>query len=186
MPRTAGSFGRVGNLRRDAMVAGMAGDTVLRPLPEVLRELRTSPEGLTAAEASARLVAHGPNELAGRRGPSLLAALVRQLIHPLALLLWVAAVLALATVSTVLGVGILLVIALNAALAVVQERHAEHAVAALSAYLPPHAVVLRDRQRTAVEARTIVPGDVVIVGEGDAICADAKIVSGAWRSTSPP
>ncbi|HEU5036611.1 MAG TPA: cation-transporting P-type ATPase [Nocardioides sp.] len=155
------------------------GPGLLQPLPRVLADLGTTPEGLTSDEAAARLAQVGPNELVAHGGPSFLAALIRQLVHPLALLLWLAAGLALLTGTVVLGVAILLVIALNAAFALIQERHAEHAVAALSAYLPPHAVVLRDGRRADVEARTIVPGDVVQVAEGDAICADAKLVSGA-------
>ncbi|GAB2449653.1 cation-transporting P-type ATPase [Nocardioides hungaricus] len=156
----------------------MGPELLLRPLPAVLAELTTTSEGLGAAEAAARLERYGANELVAHGGPSFLGALVRQLVHPLALLLWLAAALALGTQAVVLGVAILLVIALNAAFALVQERHAEHAVAALGAYLPPRAVVLRDGRRTAVEARAIVPGDVVVVEEGDAICADAKLIAG--------
>ncbi len=157
----------------------MRPELLLRPLPTVLEELGTTVDGLDSTEAAARAERSGPNELVAHRGPSFTATLVRQLIHPLALLLWVAAGLSLATGSVVLGVAILLVIALNAGFALVQERHAEHAVAALSAYLPPHAMVLRDGRRVSIEAREIVPGDVIVVEEGDAICADAKVVSGA-------
>ncbi|GAA1148341.1 cation-transporting P-type ATPase [Nocardioides aquiterrae] len=159
------------------MMAG--GPGLLQPLPDVLADLGVTPAGLTSDQAAERLARFGPNELTAHRGPSFLSALVRQLVHPLALLLWLAAGLALATGTVVLGVAILLVIALNAAFALAQERHAEHAVAALSAYLPPHAVVLRDGGRAGIEAREIVPGDVVLVEEGDAICADAKLLSGA-------
>ena len=157
----------------------MRTELLMQPLPCVLRELEATSEGHSGSVATARLERYGANELVAHRGPSFVSALVRQLVHPLALLLWLAAALALATHAVVLGVAIVLVIALNAAFALAQERHAEHAVAALSAYLPPHAVVLRDGRRTPVEARTIVPGDVVLVEEGDAICADAKLLSGA-------
>ncbi|MBB3043757.1 cation-translocating P-type ATPase [Nocardioides soli] len=152
---------------------------LVRSLPDVLVGLGTTMDGLTDQEAHARLDRYGPNELAVHRGPSLLTSLVRQLIHPLALLLWLAATLSFLTGAVTLGVAILLVIALNAALALLQERHAEHAVAALSAYLPPHALVVRDGRRNRIEARAVVPGDLVVFGEGDAVCADAKILSGA-------
>lgn len=157
----------------------MPDDLLLQPLSGVLTGLSVTTDGLSEAEAAVRLERYGANELVAHPGPSFLGALVRQLVHPLALLLWLAAGLALATHATVLGVAIVLVIALNAAFALIQERHAEHAVAALSAYLPPHAVVLRDGRRVAIDASTIVPGDVLLVEEGDAICADAKLVSGA-------
>lgn len=154
-------------------------ELLLQPLPEVLETLHTGPDGLTVAEAERRLSEHGPNELAVAGGPSLLGALVRQLVHPLALLLWVAAALSLATQGPTLGIAIVTVIALNAGFALLQERHAEHAVAALTAYLPPHAVVLRDGHHVSIEARQIVPGDVVVIEEGDAICADARLLSGS-------
>lgn len=156
-----------------------AAGVLLRPVAAVLQELQATREGLTDLDAARRLEEHGPNELKAHPGPSLLASLARQLLHPLALLLWLAAVLALSTGALVLSVAIVLVIGLNAVLALVQERHAEHAVAALSAYLPPHARVVRQGHRVSVEARTIVPGDLVVVGEGDAICADAKVLEGA-------
>ncbi|WP_395695132.1 cation-translocating P-type ATPase [Nocardioides sp.] len=161
------------------MTVGPGPDLLLRRLPDVLDGLRTGPEGLTTQEASVRLADAGPNELVARRGPSFLSQLVHQLVHPLALLLWLAAALSLATGAVTLGVAIVLVIALNAAFALVQERHAEHAVAALSSYLPLQGLVVRDGQRVRVEARTIVPGDVLVVEEGDAVCADAKVLSGA-------
>ena len=79
-----------------------------------------------------------------------LSVLVRQLTHPLALLLWLAAVLALTTQSITLGVAIVAVIALNACFALIQERHAQHAVAALSRYLPRRVSVVRDGSETVV------------------------------------
>ena len=161
------------------MTVGPVPDLLLAPLPDVLAGLRTSADGLTADEAAARLARDGPNELTARPGPSFLSQLVRQLVHPLALLLWLAAGLSLATGAVTLGVAILLVIALNAGFALIQERHAEHAVAALSSYLPQQAVVVREGRQARVEARLIVPGDVLVVEEGDAICADAKLLSGA-------
>jgi len=162
-----------------AAPSGVAGNILFQPLHAVVEHLATDAAGLTSADAAERLARHGPNELAAHKGPSFRASLGRQLVHPLALLLWLAAVLALATGAGILGVAILLVIALNAVFALAQERHAEHAVAALSAYLPPHAVAVRDGRRTVVDAREIVPGDLILVEEGDAVCADAKLVSGA-------
>jgi calcium-translocating P-type ATPase len=149
------------------------------PLPDLLARLETDGEGLAPEEAARRLAEVGPNLLSVASGPSLLSALLRQLLHPLALLLWVAAALALATQGLALGVAILAVIALNAAFALAQERHAEHAVAALSAYLPQQAVVVRGGHRAQVDARDIVPGDLVVVEEGETICADARLVSGS-------
>jgi calcium-translocating P-type ATPase len=148
-------------------------------LPHLVDELGSGPDGLTSDEARARLLATGPNVLEVTDEEGLLVPLVRQLTHPLALLLWLAAVLALTTQSVTLGIAIVLVIALNAAFALIQERHAQHAVEALSRYLPLHATVVRDGVERVTDASEVVPGDVLVVREGDAICADARLVDGA-------
>lgn len=134
--------------------------------------------GLTAEEARGRLAVHGRNELVPPRGAGLLSTVMRQLVHPLALLLWAAAALALSTQGLALGCAILGVILVNATFAIVQERHAEHAVAALASYLPPLATVVRDGAEVVVPASEVVPGDLMLLEEGDAVCADARVLSG--------
>ena len=136
-------------------------------------------EGLSSLEAGRRLLATGPNELLQRRGTPWPRALARQLTHPLALLLWAAAALALVSGGTVVAIAVFIVIALNAALAFAQEQQAGKAVEALSRYLPQHAMVVRDGQRRQVEARVLVPGDVIVVSEGDGISADARLLAGS-------
>ncbi|GAB3766889.1 calcium-translocating P-type ATPase [Nocardioides ginsengisegetis] len=157
----------------------VSADLLLRDATTVVDRLGSGPDGLTQDEAARRLVESGPNELSVARTSGLLGALVRQLTHPLALLLWAAAVLAATTQGATLAVAITCVIGINAAFALGQERHAEHAVAALAQYLPPHATVVRGGRELSVEARQVVPGDLLVVEEGVAICADAKIVTGA-------
>lgn len=154
-------------------------DLLSAPLSEVLDRLDCDASGLSSAEAARRLAVEGPNTLATRSSGGLVGTVARQLLHPLALLLWCAAGLALTTQGPALGVAILAVIALNAVFAVVQERHAEHAVAALTAYLPRHATVVRDGRHVVVEAAAVVPGDVLLVEEGAAVSADARILVGA-------
>ena len=151
----------------------------LGPRSALLSELGGGPSGLTPAEAARRLHDHGANVLEVRGDEGLIGPLVRQLTHPLALLLWLAAALALTTQGTTLGTAIVAVIALNAGFALVQERHAQHAVAALSRYLPAQAVVVRDGQETVVDTADVVPGDLLVVREGDAVCADARLVEGS-------
>ncbi len=79
---------------------------------------------------------YGPNELRRRGGPRWPRELARQLTHPLALLLWLAAALSFAVGNQTVGVAVLLVILLNAAFAFVQELQAERAVEALASYMP--------------------------------------------------
>jgi calcium-translocating P-type ATPase len=149
------------------------------PTDRLFRDLRTTPDGLTDREAQRRLEAYGPNELTRRRGSGWVGELVRQLTHPLALLLWLAAVLAAVGGTGVLAAAIVVVILLNAGLAFVQERQAERAVEALAAYLPVLATVVRDGVIKSVEVRTLVPGDVVAVAEGNRISADVRLFGGA-------
>jgi len=145
----------------------------------LFRDLHARPDGLSSREATRRLAAHGPNELelrAGRRWPR---ELLKQFVHPLALLLSAASVLAFVGASAALGLAIALVVLLNALFAFVQERQAERAVEALRRYLPVQATVLRDGRRQLIDAREIVPGDILFVGEGDGISADAALLEGA-------
>src|SRR5689334_19109211 len=150
--------------------------SILAPLPQLFEELRARPDGLSSDEARQKLADTGPNVLETKDEQGMLLPLVRQLTHPLALLLWLAAVLALTTQSVTLGVAIVAVIALNAGFALIQERHAQHAVAALSRYLPQHAAVVRDGAEQVVDASEVVPGDVLVVREGDAVCADGRVL----------
>ena len=144
----------------------------------LLRDLRATPDGLSSAEADRRLLQYGANELRRRRTISWPAELAAQLTHPLALLLWVAAALSLAVGNVPVAIAVLLVILLNALFALIQEMQAERAVEALSGYLPQHATVFRDGRPQVVEATGLVPGDVVLVEEGERIPADLRLLSG--------
>jgi calcium-translocating P-type ATPase len=145
----------------------------------LLRDLRSSRRGLSAREAGRRLVQYGPNELRRRGGARWPRELARQLTHPLALLLWLAAGLSFAVGSQTVAIAVLLVVVLNAGFAFVQELQAERAVEALARYLPQHVRVLRDRAPTVIEAAQLVPGDIVLLSEGERIAADMRLLSGA-------
>lgn len=144
----------------------------------LLRDLRGSRRGLTTREAERRLIHYGPNILRRRGSRSPLRELARQFSHPLALLLWAAAALAAAVGIVAVAIAIVVVIMINAGFAFAQERHAEQAVEALAAYLPLRAKVVRDGQVAEVGATGVVPGDVLVIAEGDRICADARLLDG--------
>ncbi|XUZ24915.1 cation-translocating P-type ATPase [Streptomyces sp. RMIT01] len=148
------------------------------PVPRLHRELATGPQGLSAREASRRLAVHGPNELRSKPRSSFMRDLSAQIAHPLALLLWAAAALAFVAGLGVLGWAILAVIAVNAAFALLQERQAERAVETLARYLPEQAFAVRDGRTQQVEARDLVPGDVILLEEGGKIPADARVTEG--------
>lgn len=145
----------------------------------LLRDLHSSQHGLSTAEAQRRLVQYGRNELQRhevRRWPG---ELVRQLTHPLALLLWIAAILLVAAGSQVVAAAVVVIILLNALFAFVQEIEAERAVEALAQYLPQQATVFRDGAPEQIDAAELVPGDIVIIKEGDRIAADIRLLEGA-------
>ncbi len=148
------------------------------PIERLLLDLGVRAEGLSEREAARRLLAYGPNELRRGRGRDWPRQALNQLIHPLALLLWVAAGLALVAGTPVLCVAIVAVILLNAVFAFVQERQAGRAVEALRRYLPQQATVVRDGHVGVVDAAALVPGDVVVVSEGDRVSADARLLGG--------
>ena len=145
----------------------------------LMRDLRSAPAGLSAAEAQRRLLQWGPNELRRRGGREWPGELARQLSHPLALLLWLAAVLSFAVGSYTVAIAVLLVILLNAVFAFVQELQAERAIEALAQYLPQQVTVLRSGEPTQIRAADLVPGDVVVLEEGERIAADMRLISGA-------
>ena len=150
----------------------------LEPMPQLFRDLRAAPGGLSGREASRRLEVSGPNELARRGGRQWPGELLAQFTQPLAVLLAVAAVLAWVSGTPRLAIAIAAVILLNATFAFAQEMQAERAVEALAAFLPERAKVLRDGVRQEIEARLLVPGDVLLIEEGESICADARLITG--------
>jgi magnesium-transporting ATPase (P-type) len=127
----------------------------------LLSHLGTRAEGLSSREAQRRLLQFGANAISRPAGKGSWRELFRQLVHPLALLLWVAAALAAASGSATLAIAIVAVIVLNAVLAYAQELQAERATEALKELLPVRARVRRDGAELDVPAEELVPGDVV-------------------------
>ncbi|WP_205718590.1 cation-transporting P-type ATPase [Actinomadura sp. WMMA1423] len=171
-------------LRRPQGPSGAPDDSVSTadprdPLPRLREELRTGERGLSEREAARRLAVYGPNQVRRRERRSLARLLSAQFLHPLALLLWGAGFLAFVAGMPVLGWAILAVILVNAVFALLQEHQAERAVEALAAYLPEKARVVRDGTPRAVEVTGLVPGDLILLEEGDKVPADARLTDGA-------
>ena len=152
----------------------------------LLGHLGTRREGLSEREARRRLAPHRPTPNPRQEQSGHLGALVRQFTHPLALLLWAAAVLAFVGGTVPLAVAILAVIVLNAVFAFWQELQAEKATEALKRYMPPQARVRRDGSARGVEASALVPGDLVLLSEGDRLSADARLIDGSVEVDMSP
>ncbi len=143
---------------------------------ELLGRLGSGRDGLPADEAAARLRRFGPNRLPQTEGPGMLRRAVDQLVHFFALLLWAASVLAFVGGMPQLGVAIAIVVVINGVFSLIQEERAVRATRALSALLPETATVVRDGRRSKVSAQELVPGDVMLLREGDRISADARVI----------
>jgi calcium-translocating P-type ATPase len=145
----------------------------------VLDRLQTGRHGLTSREAARRLAQAGPNEIRREARRGRVRELAGQLVDPLALLLWAAAAFAVAEGTIAVAITIVAVILLNALFAFAQEMQAERATEALAHYLPDRARVRRDGEVVEVEALGLVPGDIMLLSEGDRLSADARILDGS-------
>jgi Ca2+-transporting ATPase len=153
----------------------------------VAGELRTDPEhGLTAAEAAERMRRLGANRLATRPETPAWRRFIAQFADPLIYLLLAAIVVSILAWALEGAAGMPIeafviagIVLGNGVLGYVQERQAERAVAALQRMAAPEARVVRDGREQRIDAAGVVPGDVLVVGEGDAVAADARLVSSA-------
>jgi Ca2+-transporting ATPase len=179
----------------DMMDAGVAQDRVQpyrQASTEVLEDLGTDPQqGLSAEEARRRLSRHGRNELTSEKTIPAWRKFLAQFQDMLVILL-----LAAALVSATLwllerdaalpyeAIAILAVVLLNALMGYVQQARAEQAVVALRQMSAAHARVIRDGAQRSIPAAELVPGDLILVEEGDTIPADARIIHSAALQTA--
>jgi sodium/potassium-transporting ATPase subunit alpha len=153
------------------------------PKDEVLRSLVTSENGLTEEEAKKRFLEFGPNEIQELRKRPLILRFISQFTHFLAILLWIAAGLSFLSEylhpgegMLLLGVAIIGVIVINAVFAFIQEYRAEKALEEMKKLLPYFVKVLHNGIEKEIPAREVVPGDIVMLSEGDKIPADARLI----------
>jgi Ca2+-transporting ATPase len=138
--------------------------------------LKSTPAGLTGAEAAHRLAEHGPNELQAARRVSPWAILSGQFKNVLIVILLVATILSAFFGHGIEAIAIAVIVLFAVLLGFVQEFRAEHAIEALRQMAAPTANVLRDGQETKIPARDLVPGDVVLLRAGDKMPADARLI----------
>ncbi|WP_327188572.1 cation-transporting P-type ATPase [Streptomyces xinghaiensis] len=135
--------------------------------------------GLSAAEAAARLERYGPNIVSTARPTPLWHRIGTQLRDPLILVLLVAIALTIATGDYLDTSIISFVVVVNTAVGVTQEVRAERAVMALRELSAPGARVVRDGEERHVPSSEVVPGDLVLLGEGDIVPADGELLEEA-------
>lgn len=159
-----------------AHIAGLTPD-------EALASLNSARDGLGEMEALQRLREFGPNRVEAVRGLPLGVRFAREFTHFFAIILWMAA--ALAFVAEHLGPGqgmsqlgfaIMGVILINGVFSFWQEFRAERALEALQRLLPQEIKVLRDGRIQPLGVAFLVPGDVILLEEGDKVPADGRLI----------
>ena len=159
---------------------------------ELVARLGTNEQsGLSEEEARARLAQYGPNELAAEKPVPAWRRFLSQFQDVLVILLLVATAISAAlwvverdAALPYEAIAIFAVVILNAAMGYVQESRAEAAVAALRAMSAADASVIRGGERRSVPAAQIVPGDIILIEEGDTIAADGRVVESAALQTA--
>lgn len=142
----------------------------------VLTATGSSRQGLSSAEAQQRLEHFGANTLPPPQQRSLVLRLGDQLLHPMALLLWVAGTLALLAGTRQLAVAIWAVVLINGGFSFWQEYQAERTMAALVRALPRRVQLWRDGTLVQRPAESVVPGDCLQVEAGDQVPADCRLI----------
>jgi len=146
------------------------------PVDQVYAALQSAPEGLGQAEAQRRLLRYGANRLPPQKRRPLLLRFLDQMVHFMALLLWIAGGLAFAAGTPQLGWAIWSVVLINGLFSFWQEFQAERTLAALTRALPRQVQAWRDGQLGFLQAEELVSGDRLLLEEGDRVPADCRLV----------
>ncbi|KAF8062005.1 calcium-transporting ATPase 1 [Scenedesmus sp. PABB004] len=154
-------------------------ETAWHSLPDgdaVLAELRSSRDGLSADEATARLAQYGRNALTPPPKPSFWRRLWNQINTLFIWILFIAALVS-AALQAWPDMGLILgVVVINVSIGLFQEGKAEKAADAIKAMLSPTATVVRGGERVTVDADGLVPGDIVVIKSGDKVPADLRLL----------
>lgn len=142
----------------------------------VLKQLDTSKNGLTTIEAEERLAKYGKNTLKEKKKESELKKFLSQFTEPLTILLIIAGIISL-LINDFIDAGVIFfVVILNAVLGYRQENKAQNAMEKLKSMTSKTTIVLRDSKKEEIDAENLVPGDIVILEEGDTIPADLRLI----------
>ncbi len=154
-----------------------------RPLENVLEALDTTADGLSEKSARARLDRHGPNELRVSKETREIVKFLLQFKNFFAILLIVGGALAITAEqmdpgqgNLYIAIALLAVVVLNAAFTYFQEHQSERIMDSFKKMLPAQITALRDGAAREVQAVDLVPGDVIVLNEGDRVPADARLI----------
>ncbi|MFO7573414.1 MAG: HAD-IC family P-type ATPase [Gaiellaceae bacterium] len=146
------------------------------PAVDAVERLASSDAGLTEAEAERRLAEYGPNALEEVKGPGIAWLVAHQFRSPLITILLVAAAVTVVLEEYIDSAVIAAVLVLNAVIGFSQEHKAERSMEALRDLARSRARVVRAGREREIDARELVPGDVVLVETGAKVPADCRIL----------
>jgi len=147
-----------------------------KKIEEVLKELKSSYEGLSQQEAVNRLSRYGKNELKKIKKISVAKLILQQFIDPLVLILIVAAVISFVISARGDAVAIFAIVVLNAVIGFSQEYKAEKEIELLKKLGSQKAIVIRNGRKEEIDAKDLVQGDIIIIQAGDKIPADSRLI----------
>ncbi len=147
-----------------------------KDIDEILGELETDKEGLSADEVEIRLNEYGKNEIVEKKKISAIKILLSQ-FHSFIVYILLAAIVISAAISEYVDSAVILVILIvNAVVGFLQEYKAEKSIQALKKLASQKAVVIRDGKEKEIESIDIVPGDIIKLETGDKIPADSRLI----------
>jgi Ca2+-transporting ATPase len=144
---------------------------------ELFQSLESNENGLSSAVARERLKRYGFNSLPEPKAPGIFFIFFSQFSSPLIYVLMVAAAVVFFMGEVSDAVIIFLVLIFNAIIGAFQEGKAQHTLAALRRFVETSAAVMRDGKITIMSDKDIVPGDMIVLQEGDKVPADARLMS---------
>lgn len=142
---------------------------------DACKTLNTRAEGLTASEAKDNQNKYGKNIISEKKGKPIILVFLSNFVSLMAILLWVGGFIAFIADMPQLGIAVWLVNIINGAFSFWQEHRASKATEALKKMLSSYARVIRDNQEQQILAEDLVPGDIMLIEEGDKISADARV-----------
>lgn len=144
---------------------------------EACEAMNSGPKGLTAEQVKENQEKYGRNVISQKKGKPVIIVFLSNFISLMAILLWIGGIIAFIAGMPELGVAIWMVNVINGVFSFWQEHRASKATEALKKMLPSYARVIRDGQEQQIPAENLVPGDIMLIEEGDKISADARLLT---------
>lgn len=162
-------------------------DIVSLQIKEVLDLLATSPNGLSSEEAQQRLAKYGLNNLVEKKKLPIAYKFFTHLKDLFSVLLLFASILAALGQMWGLSLVILVLVVINTVFSLFQEWRAEKAMDTLKSWMPEYAKVTRDGELKKILVKDVVPGDIIVLEEGDRVPADARLIEAydLWTNNVP-